>query len=246
MARHGLNQGQSLSLSDWIKRIKKIARNGLICFVTLFILIMIIGECDDKKQLKEAKANPYVYLDNRNETPKDSIEITWPESIGFKTEVDFVRSFFGDMRKVEDTNGKTFYISSKPINEKFWDFVMDNEYPGLEERPTKTGVSWNECDTFCKRLNEMLGTTFSLPSEEEWKQAVNNKDAINYNPLTDKQEFCMDWAKDADGKQLPQKVICGFDVVEGEASSNLLFKESSIAPTEKPTGITFRLVLRGK
>ena len=241
------NQGQSLS--DWIKRIKKIARNSLICFVALFILMIIIGiiqDCNNKKQLKEAMTNPYVYLDNRNETPKDSIEITWPESINYKEEMDFVRNFFGDMRKVVDTNGKTFYISSKPINEKFWDFVMDNAYPGIEERPTKTDVSWNECDIFCKRLNEMLGTTFSLPSEEEWKQSVKNNDAINYNPLTDKPEFCMDWATDADGKQLPQKVICGFDVVEGEASSNLLFKESSIAPTEKPTGITFRLVLRGK
>ncbi len=243
-------QNTGHSLTGKLKRIKNIAVKGCLGAGVLFILLLIIGsinECNDEKQVKSIKANPYVYLDSRNEPPKDSIKITWPESVEYGYQVDFVRNIFGDMRKVTGAGGKSFYISSKPVNEGLWDYIMEDGYPGIEERPAKTGVSWNECNIFCERLNMKLGTSFSLPTKEEWKQAtIKNEAVINYNPLTDKQEYCKDWATDANGNQLPEKIICGFDVVKGEATSNLQFQESSIAPTERPDTITFRLVLRGK
>ena len=249
-SRAKISEPQSQGISYWLKRIKSIVLKGCLVYVVISIVLLVIcivDMCEGKKQVEAIKANPFVYLDSRNKTPKDSIKITWPESVEYDYDVTFIRNIFGEMRKVEGSDGKSFYICSKPVNNELWDYAMGNGYTESNANTAKTGVSWNECDIFCNHLNEKLGTNFSLPTKEEWKQAIiTNKAAINYNPLTDKPEYSCDWATDANGNQLPEKIICGFDVVEGDATSNLQFQESSIAPTEKPDTITFRLVLRSK
>ncbi len=66
-----------------------------------------------------------------------------------------------------------FYIGKYEVTQELWTAVMGSN-------PSKfTGtnllvemVSWNDCQTFITKLNELTGKTFRLPTEAEWEYAA--------------------------------------------------------------------------
>jgi len=67
---------------------------------------------------------------------------------------------------------KPFYMSKYPVTQAQWQTVMGNNPSNFKgaNRPVEK-VSWNDAMTFCKKLSEMTGKSYRLPSEAEWEYA---------------------------------------------------------------------------
>jgi formylglycine-generating enzyme required for sulfatase activity len=74
-----------------------------------------------------------------------------------------------------------FYLGAYPVTQKQWREVMgDNpsRFTG-PDRPVE-GVSWDDCQAFCKRLNGRDGKSYRLPTEAEWEYACRAGTTTEY------------------------------------------------------------------
>lgn len=68
----------------------------------------------------------------------------------------------------------SFYIGQTEVTQALWKAVMGNNPSSFGDdlnRPV-ADVSWNSCQTFITRLNEITGMQFRLPTEAEWEFAA--------------------------------------------------------------------------
>ena len=66
-----------------------------------------------------------------------------------------------------------FYIGKYEITQKEWNAIMkyNPSYYKGDNLPVEQ-ISWNDCQEFIKRLNEMTNMVFRLPTEAEWEYAA--------------------------------------------------------------------------
>lgn len=68
---------------------------------------------------------------------------------------------------------KNYYIGETEVTQALYKAVMGtnpSSYSG-DQRPVER-VSWNDCQTFITKLNNLTGQTFRLPTEAEWEFAA--------------------------------------------------------------------------
>ena len=94
----------------------------------------------------------------------------------------FTMGFTGETPTSEEENAlpahqvtlSSYNIGETEVTQALWVAVMGNnpsQYTGDLNRPVET-VSWNDCQEFITKLNQMTGMTFRLPTEAEWEFAA--------------------------------------------------------------------------
>ena len=65
------------------------------------------------------------------------------------------------------------YIGETQVTQALWQAVMGNNPSNWEgdDLPVET-ISWNDCQEFIKKLNQLTGKTFALPTEAHWEFAA--------------------------------------------------------------------------
>lgn len=66
-----------------------------------------------------------------------------------------------------------YYIGQTEVTQKLWQAVMGTNPSNFkgDDLPVES-VSWIDCQEFIKKLNELTGKTFRLPTEAEWEFAA--------------------------------------------------------------------------
>ena len=73
----------------------------------------------------------------------------------------------------EQVKLSTYYIGETEVTQALWETVMGNNPSNFKgnNRPVEK-VSWDDCQLFIKKLNQMTGRKFRLPTEAEWEFAA--------------------------------------------------------------------------
>ena len=71
-----------------------------------------------------------------------------------------------------DVTVPEFALGRYQITQEQWELIMGNNPSKFEgrRRPVEN-VSWEDANTFCKKLSAQTGKTYRLPSEAEWEYA---------------------------------------------------------------------------
>ena len=89
---------------------------------------------------------------------------------------------FSREKPVHSVTLSDYYIGETEVTQELWEAVMGSNpsefkgnnlsfFTGNNQRPVES-VSWNDCQEFIKKLNQLTGKEFRLPTEAEWEYAA--------------------------------------------------------------------------
>lgn len=86
---------------------------------------------------------------------------------------DMGNDLFSDQRPVHSVTLDAFYMGKYEVTQALWTAVMGSN-PSYNEGPTfpVEKVTWEDCQLFIKKLNELVGMEFKLPTESQWEYAA--------------------------------------------------------------------------
>ena len=87
---------------------------------------------------------------------------------------DDLGAWAGEKPAHQVTITKGYCIGETEVTQALWLAVMGSnpsEFQGDLNRPVEQ-VSWNDCQQFITKLNQLTGRTFRLPTEAEWEYAA--------------------------------------------------------------------------
>ncbi|MEB3190581.1 MAG: SUMF1/EgtB/PvdO family nonheme iron enzyme [Snowella sp.] len=80
---------------------------------------------------------------------------------------------YGDEKPQHRVNLQEFYLGKYPVTQEQYQAVMGSNPSYFENNPKNPveQVSWDDAQEFCKKLNQLTGKEFRLPTEAEWEYA---------------------------------------------------------------------------
>ena len=90
-----------------------------------------------------------------------------------------------DEKPVHRVTLSSYSIGKYEVTQELWEAVMGSNPSHFKgsRRPVES-VSWNDCQDFIRKLNELTGASFRLPTEAEWEFAArggNNSRGYKYS-----------------------------------------------------------------
>ena len=78
-----------------------------------------------------------------------------------------------DESPVHNITLSDYYIGETEVTQELWQAVMGKNpsYSKGNKKPVEN-VTWNECQEFIKKLNQLTGKSFRFPTEAEWEYAA--------------------------------------------------------------------------
>ena len=80
---------------------------------------------------------------------------------------------YDDEKPAHQVTLSSYYLGETEVTQELWQAVMGSnpsKFKGAD-RPIEN-VSWDDCQTFIRKLNSLTGKTFRLPTEAEWEYAA--------------------------------------------------------------------------
>ncbi len=78
-----------------------------------------------------------------------------------------------DEKPTHSVTLSSFYLCKYEVTQALWRAVMGNNPSRFKGNNLPVGwVSWDDCQTFISRLNNLTGKDFRLPTEAEWEYAA--------------------------------------------------------------------------
>ena len=92
----------------------------------------------------------------------------------------------------------SYCIGQTEVTQELWQAVMGNNPSNFHSDPQRPveRVSWDDCQTFVNKLNELTGMAFRLPTEAEWEYAArggNRSKGYKYAGSNDLNEVAWCW-----------------------------------------------------
>ncbi len=80
---------------------------------------------------------------------------------------------YSDEKPAHQVTLSTYYIGETEVTQELWKVVMGSNpsYFSGSKHPVED-VSWDNCQTFINKLNQLTGKNFRLPTEAEWEFAA--------------------------------------------------------------------------
>ena len=73
----------------------------------------------------------------------------------------------------EVTITRNYYMCEVPVTQQLWTSIMDYNPSNFQSQSYPiANVTWDECQEFITKLNELTGQSFRLPTEAEWEFAA--------------------------------------------------------------------------
>lgn len=66
----------------------------------------------------------------------------------------------------------SYYIGVTEVTQALWEAVMGSNPSKFKDNLPVEEVSWDDCQQFIQKLNQLTGQTFSLPTEAQWEFAA--------------------------------------------------------------------------
>ncbi|MCQ2148497.1 MAG: formylglycine-generating enzyme family protein, partial [Bacteroidales bacterium] len=128
-------------------------------YVLLTIFSLMVICCTNNKK------NAYLTGGNDSELPQVQTDASSSH------ELSIFDKLASDMVYVESDAG-SFYICKYEVTQRLWKEVMGDNPSQMQgdDLPVEQ-VSWNDCQAFITKLNELTGKSYRLPTESEWEYA---------------------------------------------------------------------------
>ena len=87
---------------------------------------------------------------------------------------------YDDEKPVHQVTLSTFSIGESEVTQELWQAVMGSNPSHFKgpKHPVEN-VSWEDCQSFIRKLNSLMGRNFRLPTEAEWEYAARGGKKAN-------------------------------------------------------------------